>query len=640
MRPLNDEVESDERFVGMDSDAPDRQPELPAELEPVSEPAESEGLAQDTVIAGRYRIETLIGEGGMGAVYKAEHIQLQKPVALKVLHREMTAHSEVVQRFEREAIAAGRIDHPGVAKALDFGRLEDGAFYLVLEFIDGLSLADVLELGALEEERAALIAVQIASALDAAHEAGIVHRDLKPENVMLLERADGAELVKVLDFGIAKIAIDHHGPALTQLGTVFGTPTYMAPEQAGGRAVDFRADLYTVGVLLFEMLTGRPPFEDDEVSTVLTMHLNDPPPPLPEGTDEHLAELTLRLLEKSADARPQSAAEVVQRLEDALPDLARAVVAEPATTIRGDAKTQLLDITLHEIEPQGTAEPAKKPRPTGRRWARRVAVPMWGLVLGASGVFLLGALISLGVVLLVVGDDKQRQAAPAPVTSAVPELASAAPAALQATLARAASGDTAALETLEARPVKKRSAQEWLAIARGRSARAETPEALEAYSAALRLDASLAGDQSLLRDVRQAARKKATSAAALRIAGTQLGAPGADILYAVWVATRAKTATTELARSLLFSPDVRRRATPALDVLLDLRLARECSEYKQLLPRVTLHGDMRAARLLERLEQKRGCGHLKLSDCYRCLRGSGDLATALKAVRSRPSPRF
>ena len=226
-------------------------------------------IPDGTLLAGRYRVMELLGEGAMGAVYRAEHVHMRKPFAVKVLHRELTTIPEVVKRFEREAIAAGRIDHPHVARAHDFGVLEGdasahGGFYLVLEFVEGRRLSDALAEGAFDLGRALVVTRQIAEALLAAHTAGIVHRDLKPDNVMLVERLGELDYVKVLDFGIAKMETGESGPALTRLGTVFGTPSYMAPEQAAGQSVDSRVDLYTLGLMLHEMLTGKACFEGDE----------------------------------------------------------------------------------------------------------------------------------------------------------------------------------------------------------------------------------------------------------------------------------------------------------------------------------------------------------------------------------------
>src|SRR5258708_3961734 len=197
------------------------------------------------VLSDRYRIESVLGEGGMGAVYLAEHVLMHKRLAVKVLHPEMTRMPEIVARFEREAMAAAHIEHPNVAAATDFGKLDDGAFFLVLESVEGTSLRDLIAKGPLGVERALHIAYQIGSALARAHSLGIVHRDLKPENVMLVEREGDQNFVKVLDFGIAKVPVGEFsserpgsdaGPVLTQLGMVYGTPEYMAPEQALGQA--------------------------------------------------------------------------------------------------------------------------------------------------------------------------------------------------------------------------------------------------------------------------------------------------------------------------------------------------------------------------------------------------------------------
>ncbi|MBM4363233.1 MAG: serine/threonine protein kinase, partial [Deltaproteobacteria bacterium] len=283
----------------------------------MSEPDRGPSLV-GTVIAERYRVDAELGVGGMGAVYRGEHVLMRKPVAIKVLHRGLTVLDEVVRRFEREAIAAGRIDHPNVATATDFGKLPGGAFYLVLEYVAGRSLARVREEdGRFAPERALGVARQIARALAAAHGAGIVHRDLKPDNVMLIERGGSRDFVKVLDFGIAKISADgpDGGGQLTRLGAVFGTPAYMAPEQAAGQPVDARADLYSLGHVLYEMLAGRAAFESDDVVALLSKQLTQPPPPLPEDVPEEVVALTLRLLEKDPGARPQTADDVAGAID-------------------------------------------------------------------------------------------------------------------------------------------------------------------------------------------------------------------------------------------------------------------------------------------------------------------------------------
>jgi serine/threonine-protein kinase len=289
-----------------------------AEAREPDQPGEQGLLLADTVIAERYRILGLLGKGGMGVVYRAEHVHMRKTVALKVLHRELLGKDEVVARFEREAVAAGRIQHVNVAAANDFGKLDDGSYYLVLEYVDGQSLRALLDAGTITHARALGITRQIALALRAAHELGIVHRDLKPDNVMLVAEANGKERVKVLDFGIARVSLPGaraDATALTRVGVIMGTVAYMSPEQALGQSVDGRADLYSLGVMLYEMIKGELPFQAELASQVLARQLTEAPPPLPPGTPASLASLVLDLMEKSAAKRPATAADVIKRLD-------------------------------------------------------------------------------------------------------------------------------------------------------------------------------------------------------------------------------------------------------------------------------------------------------------------------------------
>jgi serine/threonine-protein kinase len=282
-------------------------------------PSSNADVLVGRVLAERYRVDRLLGSGGMGSVYLAEHVLMKKAVALKVLHRELTAFPEVVKRFEREAVAAARIDHPNVAAASDFGRLSDGSFYLVLEYVDGKCLRTLIEEGPIERGRALAIARQIADALSAAHAADIVHRDLKPDNVMLVTQPDGRELVKVLDFGVAKVVSGgESGEAdrqLTRVGAIVGTAGYMAPEQALGQAVDHRADLYAFGVVLYELVSGSRPYEAEDVTQILAKQLTDPPAPLPPGVEPELSALVFRLLARAPEDRPGSARELVAELD-------------------------------------------------------------------------------------------------------------------------------------------------------------------------------------------------------------------------------------------------------------------------------------------------------------------------------------
>jgi serine/threonine-protein kinase len=251
----------------------------------------------DTTI-GNYRLDKILGRGGMGTVYSGEHVYIKKPVAVKILHPQFARYQEAVNRFLREARAASQINHPNIVDVTDFGLLQDNVVYFVMEYLEGISLEDLIERdGAVALHRALNIANQLSYALEAAHHAGVIHRDLKPDNIMLLQRPGRRDLVrvnddqsfsterettydfvKILDFGIAKNMIPDELGAETVQGAVFGTPEYMSPESARGEEVDHRADVYSLGVILFDMLCGRPPFEAAQSSDVLNMHINTPPP--------------------------------------------------------------------------------------------------------------------------------------------------------------------------------------------------------------------------------------------------------------------------------------------------------------------------------------------------------------------------
>jgi uncharacterized tellurite resistance protein B-like protein/tRNA A-37 threonylcarbamoyl transferase component Bud32 len=231
-------------------------------------------LGVGSLLADRYRITGVLGDGGMGAVYLAEHVALGKLVAIKVLKPELTNDTHLVERFFREARATAAVEHENIVDILDFGQTPDYA-YFAMEALDGCELAHVVGRGrAIGWARAKPIIVQIARALAAAHRAGIVHRDMKPGNVFLISRHGTGDFVKVLDFGIAKV---DDGAQLTQVGMVFGTASYMAPEQATGGEIDGRADLYAVGCIIFEMLTGQVPFPGDNFMMVLRQHVTERP---------------------------------------------------------------------------------------------------------------------------------------------------------------------------------------------------------------------------------------------------------------------------------------------------------------------------------------------------------------------------
>jgi serine/threonine protein kinase len=262
---------------------------------------------------GQYRVTGVIGRGGMGAVYAAEHSLLGRPAAIKVLLPELSQKQEIVMRFFNEARAATAIRHPGIVEIYDFGWTPEGAAYIVMEHLEGETLSRRASHARLSWQTAFAIARQIAGALGAAHAKGIVHRDLKPDNIFLVldPEVPGGERIKLLDFGIAKLAGDTAPNVhVTRTGAVMGTPTYMAPEQCRGVAIDHRADLYALGCILFELCTGRPPFIGEGAGDVLAAHIHVPPPTLAASgvkvpaAVEHLLH---RLLTKSPERRIPSA---------------------------------------------------------------------------------------------------------------------------------------------------------------------------------------------------------------------------------------------------------------------------------------------------------------------------------------------
>jgi eukaryotic-like serine/threonine-protein kinase len=631
-------------------------PELSLEMEEMEEMEEVGESSEETVdplvgtvIAERYRIDRKLGEGGMGAVYKGEHVLMQKPVAIKVLHREMTVMGEVVKRFEREAIAAGRIDHPNVATATDFGKLDDGSFFLVLEYVPGKPLADVIAAeGALGSDRALSIGRQVAAALSAAHAAGIVHRDLKPDNVMLIEKGGMADFVKVLDFGIAKLDASG-GKALTQVGSVFGTPQYMSPEQAQGKTVDARADLYALGLVIYEMLAGHPTFESEELVGLLTAQMVQPPPPLPASVDPAVSALVMKLLEKDPGARIQTATELVDTIDAMIgpmvpppesglvPSLpgGRAAFGSVARAQLGSAGQVELE-GLERTEPPPTSPSASLSTMTARLSdvaLTRVDVAGRRLPLWAVG----GAAVVLVVFGFVVfgggGVDPAQASKEAPEEPR--EEAPRTPA-----LGLVENGQRDAMNRLLEKPESERSFEEWRALARGHDKRGETLEALGAYRKAALLDAKIASDRRLLRLVRQAFESEKTRDLALGMAADDLGEPGADLLFEAWSSTSERTPLTTAAKALLDTSKVQKHASAALRVALDLRSARSCGDYKKLLPAAKADGDERSLKPLQKLVRDKGCGFLDLSDCYPCLRGSADLSEALRAVQSRNAPRL
>ncbi|MGA8890399.1 MAG: serine/threonine-protein kinase, partial [Anaeromyxobacteraceae bacterium] len=284
------------------------------------------------MLGDRYRIVSRLGQGGMGSVYLAEHVTLGKRMAVKVLRPEYSRDEELVQRFQHEARAASQIGQENIVDVFDFGHTPEGDAYFVMEALDGESLARILHRdGPMPLSRALPIFQQICRALGAAHQRGIIHRDLKPENVFVLRRLDGSDFVKVLDFGIAKGPGAPEAKRVTRAGSIIGTPEYMSPEQASATAIDRRSDVYAFGVLAYETLTGRLPFDGETPLATLMKHQSDTPVPprrfRPELPPE-VERIVLRALGKRPEDRQQSMHEISTQLAQvaAEPDVLRALV--------------------------------------------------------------------------------------------------------------------------------------------------------------------------------------------------------------------------------------------------------------------------------------------------------------------------
>lgn len=290
-----------------------------------------EQISQDPVdplldaTIGNYKVMRKIGEGGMGSVYLAEHPLIGKKVALKVLHSEFASNQDVVTRFFNEARAVNDIDHPNIVDIIDYGTIPSptggNMVYFIMEHLDGHPLENIIaEQAPLAPERSLHICAQVADALSASHRANIVHRDLKPDNIILIKHRSTDDFVKLLDFGIAKLTGDQHGSTRTRTGIVMGTPAYMSPEQCEGRGnIDHRTDIYALGVVLYQMITGRVPFEGQGYGEVLVQHLTQAP--LPPSTirgviPPHVEAVCMKALEKSPAARYQSMDDFIAALTD------------------------------------------------------------------------------------------------------------------------------------------------------------------------------------------------------------------------------------------------------------------------------------------------------------------------------------
>lgn len=361
-------------------------------------------------VGERFLVKKKLGEGGMGVVYKAEQTAIDRMVALKVLHPHLN-DEDLYTRFRNEAAACSRLSHPNTITVYDFGKTETDSLYIAMEYIEGISLDDeILAQGALPWQRVVHIATQICGSLQEAHDVGIVHRDLKPENVMLCSRGSENDVVKVLDFGIAKIVEDDGADqrkALTKTGMVFGTPQYMSPEQVKGEKVDARSDIYSTGIIIYQMLCGKLPFVADTPMGMLTKHLLDDPAPLVERTPGvkvpvDLEQVVLRALAKEADDRYGSMKELADDMKTILASSPRTYSSAPDAPPAKGAVTQNISKGGGEAAAPTMAQmPATELSP-----AVRVASPSSAGTPDSSGTKGKGALIGgivAAILVLAVG---------------------------------------------------------------------------------------------------------------------------------------------------------------------------------------------------------------------------------------------
>ena len=650
-----------------------------------------------TVLSDRYRLDDLLGEGAMGSVYLAEHVLMRKRVAVKILHRELTSVPEAVARFEREAMASANIDHENVAGATDFGKLPNGAVFLVLEYVEGRNLRDEIARGRFEVRRALHIARQIASALAAAHAMDIVHRDLKPENILLLDKGGDSDFVKILDFGIAKAPAEgaQAGPKpITRVGLVVGTPEYMAPEQALGEIVDGRADLYALGVMLFEMLAGARPYESRLAVDVLGQQLSGPVPRLVDRAPGLVVpplveQVVMTSLAPKKEERYASADAVVSAIDAAAQDSfgglpLAAPVSSPESALPPVSMPSDVAGASGTLPGVGVAG---APPPSGPVGSLPGAGPTLGGVPGMHGPLgpgfdrvlesvresyrqfderrrgwprplsdlptpaLLGGLafVVLLVVVLIgvaIGGGGSEEGEAKPLASSAPSAAGpiVAPVAASAEpagrapaeeLAKAAEQGADALRDLAERyPTDPRPHVERAKILRGEK---KYEAAVKAIASALKVDARASELPEVATTLFTTAQKGATRDATFELLSGSMGAKGADIIYDLATQDGIKPALRRRAERWLASDEFDKQSSPALHILVSLRAAKTCRQRHALLLRAKNVGEWRTLDYLKKLQKKTGCGPGGAEDCHPCLRDDDRLEAAITAIDARQS---
>jgi serine/threonine-protein kinase len=570
---------------------------------------------------GRYRVDDVLAMGAMGTVYLARHLKLKKRVALKVLHPDVEDHPELVARFEREAQAGARVSHPNVAAATDFGELDDGTKYLVMEYVRGSTLRAVLDAQApLSSVRAVRIARQIAVALDEIHARGIVHRDLKPRNVML----SGEDFVKVVDFGLSKLEhrrdsihddeADGEAERITGRGMVFGTVDYMAPEAAFGmELIDARADLFALGVIFYEMLAGKHPYDGATNLEVWTKIRSEPIPRFraraPEvDVDPRLEAIVRKLLEKDYDDRHQSAAELIRDLDDVEPE-GSIVPPEPRDLLRSlpppssaprsaapppeTASTAPGSVLAAVPRPSAASRPGWRPL-VALGVAAAVAVVAYAAGRGSdTPASAPGGDAHVGAAAAPAADDARVATSPTAAESAgLGAPPAAAPPASSASGAASVAPTPLAAPSAPADPSAAATAREKLVASTNEGRWDDAADAALALLGADPQAPARAGDQRTLRELMQALERARHPRTAEVWRAVALAPGGADLVYR-FAETGGRSAAAVRASELLRDADVQERASPALRIAFALREA-SCADKLLLLDRAVAEGDERA----------------------------------------------
>ena len=577
--------------------------------------------------------------GGMGAIYKGEHLLMRKQVAIKVLHPDIEDFPELVARFEREAIAGAHVNHPNVAAASDFGKFDGESYFLVLEYIEGVTLSDIMEAeGPLEALRAVKLVRQLAAALGAAHQRGIVHRDVKPRNIMICEpsivetaaRRDDDEIVKLIDFGLAKVPVEQlssiardpvaDGKELTNAGVVMGTVSYMAPETAlGMSAVSAKSDFYSLGIIFYEMLTGKHPFDETEPQKIFAAHCSLPIPPVATRNPDvkvpaDLEAIVTRLLDKNPDNRHPDAESLIAALD------AFKMRVNMSGTL--SLRRPLLPKPRPAGDPNGPSSSASGGLYVPRRAPMKSGLDgkVWMIGAGAAMLALVGVIVFL--LMRGSGDEKKQQATTAepsvresakPETSAPVLVASAdksgKPSAVQV------SGPAQELRaTTSASPPA--AAKVLMGILDNK------PEILKdppVQAAAASVADRLAEAQALEADT--VFEKLAT-----------MGESGLDVLYEVAVTSDTSKGAAK-ARAILDKPDVFAVASVPLKVSYDLKRA-SCQKRPFLFSRAAKEGDDRSLAIL--LSMMPPACEPRVSPC--CFMKHGELERAIAEIRARLRP--